>query len=135
MNIDKMNIELDEIENFLKEVRLENDEEIKYTLTKGVTYYSYLQTVFSKVKSLRKIYEAEIYIREKRQGDKKTEKEIEMITRIEAQDIITLEIQLEGIISAVEQIIVTARKLIELAILEKRNIKFTDGGGLWKINL
>jgi hypothetical protein len=107
---------------FCKTVDFENDVILKETITNDTHYLSYILEFYSDVRKERKLREVKEYLNAKaNEGEKKlTEKAIEMIVKDKLSDLLSIEYEIEGLLDLLQQIIITARKMVELAIVEKR---------------
>lgn len=111
---------MEEIIEFLKNLSFDNDQKVKETLTKATTYYAYVIQEYANARSIRKIREAEEFLKlRESNGDKMTIKDKESLVISKLKSEIETEYTLEAITDALQQVMTTARKLLELTIAEK----------------
>ncbi|MEN2997774.1 MAG: hypothetical protein ABDH28_01875 [Brevinematia bacterium] len=123
-------MDIKEITDFLDNLDLSDDTKVRETLIKATSYYSYIVKQYAKVRIAREIKESEEFLKIKGIHDtnkmkiyreeKLTQKDIENMVTIRIKQEIEDQHTLDKIADALQQVMITARKLIDLYIIEKQ---------------
>lgn len=110
-----------DVREFLDNFSLHDDITTIETLQIALGLFTYYIQEYHQAKIDRRIKEAMIFMEKKKaqEKEKKTIAEIEKETTIEVQNELKREAQLEAIVSALEEILITGRKILDYYIREK----------------